>query len=104
MADQALTTADLRLAKPDRVAFLSVPRRPIRVVLDGVQQSYNIGAIFRLCDAMLVDRLIICGKSMETGMRKLIQAARGTQHWVPHDLCADATAAVIGCRNSQKGR
>jgi len=99
MADQTLTTPELRIAKPDRVAFLAVPRRPIRVVLDGVQQSYNVGAIFRLCDAMLVDRLIICGKSMETGMRKLIQAARGTQHWVPHELSENAVAAVLACRN-----
>ena len=99
MADQTLTTPELRIAKPDRVAFLAVPRRPIRVVLDGVQQSYNVGAIFRLCDAMLVDRLIICGKSMETGMRKLIQAARGTQHWVPHEICEDAVAAGLACRN-----
>jgi tRNA G18 (ribose-2'-O)-methylase SpoU len=25
-----------------------------------VQQAYNIGAIFRLCDAMLAERLGIC--------------------------------------------
>ena len=35
-----------------------MPRRPITVVLDGVRQNYNFGAIFRLCDAFLVERLV----------------------------------------------
>jgi tRNA G18 (ribose-2'-O)-methylase SpoU len=50
-------------------------------VLDGVTQNYNIGAIFRLCDAFLVRQLVICDTKLE--LRKLVQAAQGTQHWVP---------------------
>jgi len=51
---RALTTAELRATKLTRDEFLARPRRPITVVLDGVTQNYNIGAIFRLCDAFLV--------------------------------------------------
>jgi tRNA G18 (ribose-2'-O)-methylase SpoU len=47
---RALTTPELRSSKPTRDEFLAQPRRPITVVLDGVTQNYNIGAIFRLCD------------------------------------------------------
>jgi tRNA G18 (ribose-2'-O)-methylase SpoU len=46
-----LTTDELRSGKSARTEFLAQPRRPITVVLDGVKQNYNIGAIFRLCDA-----------------------------------------------------
>jgi 23S rRNA (guanosine2251-2'-O)-methyltransferase len=52
-------------------------------VLDSVSQNYNIGAIFRLCDAFLVQELVICGRKVELHKRRLVQAAQGTQHWVP---------------------
>ena len=52
-------------------------------MLDGVTQNYNIGAIFRLCDAFLVQELVICGAKVELHKRRLVQAAQGTQHWVP---------------------
>ncbi len=51
---RALTTPELRLCKPIRDEFLAQTRRPIMVVLDGVSQNDNIGAIFRLSDAFLV--------------------------------------------------
>ncbi len=80
---RALTAAELRCSKATRDAFLLRPRRPITVVLDGVSQNYNIGAIFRLCDAFLVEQLVICGTQVNLRKRKLVQAAQGTQHWVP---------------------
>jgi len=92
---RALSTAELREGKKVRAAFPRLPRRPIVVVLDGVRQNYNIGAIFRLCDAFLVERLVICGAPVELRKRKLVQAARGTQHWVPwehRDRAADAVS------------
>jgi len=78
-----LAKSELRRQKFDRDQFLARPRRPIVVVLDGVRRNYNLGAIFRLCDAFLIERLVICGPPVELRKRKLVQAARGTQHWVP---------------------
>jgi tRNA G18 (ribose-2'-O)-methylase SpoU len=45
---RALTTPELCASKLTRNEFLARPRKPITVVLDGVTQNYNIGAIFRL--------------------------------------------------------
>jgi tRNA G18 (ribose-2'-O)-methylase SpoU len=89
-----LTTAELRSGKSVRGDFLARPRRPITVVLDGVRQNYNIGAIFRLCDAFLVERLMICGTKLELHKRKLVQAAQGTQRWVPCSEWQRAADAV----------
>lgn len=58
-----------------RTEFPTKPRNPITVVLDGVRQNYNLGAIFRLCDDFLVERLIICGTPGMLRKRKLVQAA-----------------------------
>jgi tRNA G18 (ribose-2'-O)-methylase SpoU len=84
----------LRRTKPTRDEFLTQPRRPITVVLDGVTQNYNIGAIFRLCDAFLVQQLVICGTKVNLRKRKLVQAAQGTQHWVPWSERQHAVEAI----------
>ncbi len=91
---RALTTPELRDTKLSRDRFLARPRRPITVVLDGVSQNYNIGAIFRLCDAFLVRELVICGTKVELQKRRLVQAAQGTQHWVPWTEYQHASQAI----------
>jgi tRNA G18 (ribose-2'-O)-methylase SpoU len=93
------TTAELRRSKCDRSAFALKPRLPIRVVLDRVTQAYNIGAMFRLCDAMLAERLVIAGVEVDLSKRNLGQAACGTQNWTPwsqETSAADAVRAAKG--------
>ena len=38
-----------------------MPRSPISVVLDDVRSLANVGLIFRICDALRVERLYLCG-------------------------------------------
>jgi tRNA G18 (ribose-2'-O)-methylase SpoU len=95
---RALTKDDLRQAKPPRAAFEHLPRRPIRVVLDGVRQGYNVGALFRLCDAFLCEELVICGRDGSHGTRKLMQAAQGTSRWVPWRASEDTVPVVQQAR------
>lgn len=97
-AGRALTTAELRRSKLDRHAFRACPRLPIRVILDGVRQGYNVGALFRLCDAFLCERLVVCGRDASRGMRKLVQAAQGTHNWVPWEQRDSAVEAVLAAR------
>ena len=95
---RALTKGELRRDKPDRHAFRTRPRLPIRIVLDGVRQGYNVGALFRLCDAFLCERLVVCGRDASRGMRKLVQAAQGTHNWVPWEQRDSAVEAVLAAR------
>ena len=99
--DHVLSKPELRQSKPRRADFTVQARNPVTVVLDGVRGYYNIGAIFRLCDAFLVERLIICGEESQARprsallrRRKLVQAATGTQRWVPWQEEPDAAAVV----------
>jgi 23S rRNA (guanosine2251-2'-O)-methyltransferase len=57
----ALTTAELVARKPDARTFQGLPRAPISVVLDDVRSLANVGLILRLCDALRVERLYLCG-------------------------------------------
>jgi tRNA G18 (ribose-2'-O)-methylase SpoU len=92
--DHVLATCELRRTKPSRAAFAAQTRNPITVVLDGVRQNYNLGAIFRLCDAFLAERLVICGVPVLLHKRRLVQAAAGTQRWVPWEEAKDAARVV----------
>ena len=93
--------SDLRASKPSRDGFMTLPRNRITVVLDGVTGSYNQGAPFRLCDAFLVGRLIFCVAAVDLRKRRLIQAARGAQHWVPWELSADAATTVLQLKTAK---
>jgi tRNA G18 (ribose-2'-O)-methylase SpoU len=92
--ERMLTTNELRRSKSGRSDFAAQPRNPITVVLDGVRGNYNLGAIFRLCDAFLVERLVICGVPVTLRKRRLVQAAAGTQRWVPWEVANDAATVV----------
>ena len=101
LCDHVLSKPELRRSKPGRADFAVQARNPVTVVLDGVRGYYNIGAIFRLCDAFLVERLILCGEESKARprsallrRRKLVQAAMGTQRWVPWLEEPDAGTAV----------
>jgi 23S rRNA (guanosine2251-2'-O)-methyltransferase len=55
----ARSTAELVARKP--ADFEHLPRAPLSVVLDDVRSLANVGLIFRLCDALRVERLYLCG-------------------------------------------
>lgn len=79
----------VRRQKCGREEFQFKSRNPILVVLDGVSRAHNIGAIFRLCDSMLIERLVICGVEVDLRKRKLVQ-----QRWVPWSEAMSAHDAV----------
>ena len=91
---RALTTSDLRRTKATRDEFLLRPRRPITVVLDGVTQNYNIGVIFRLCDAFLAQ--VVCSAKVELHKRKsckqVVADAKARGAWV---VVAEQTTASV---------
>ncbi len=84
--------------RPERREILALPRRPIRVVLDGVTLLPNIGTTFRLCDAFRVERLYVCGMELETHKRKLTKAAAGTIKWVAWESRPSAVDVVRECK------
>ena len=91
---ERLDRAALRARKTDRAAFRDVPRHPIVLILDGVEGNYNKGAIFRLCDAFMIERLHLCHTRLECGHRRFIKAARGTFKWVPHTVGEDTVEVM----------
>ncbi len=85
---------ELRKIKPKKSDLRSITKNPIYIVLDRVIDTYNIGSLFRLSDAIAVEKLFICGDVEYPPSSKIHKAAVGTESWVPWEKADDAPKVV----------
>jgi len=97
---QKFNARDLRYHKPTKKQLASLSRHPIYIILDNVLDTYNIGAIFRLADAVAAKEVIICGRSETPPNIKIHRAAIGTEEWVPWSYQSTALIAIKKLRAS----
>jgi 23S rRNA (guanosine2251-2'-O)-methyltransferase len=91
---QKLDAKFLRHQKPPAEQLKKINRQPIYIILDNVLDTYNIGAIFRLADAVAASQVIICGRSQTPPNIKIHRAAIGTEKWVPWFYQETAQGAI----------
>ncbi len=77
-----LDAKQLRATKPSEGDLANIERKPIYIVLDNVLDTYNIGSIFRLADAVAATEVILCGGSETPPGSRIHKAAVGTEEWV----------------------
>ncbi|MDR2562985.1 MAG: RNA methyltransferase [Prevotellaceae bacterium] len=73
--------------------FDSAIKTPIAIVLDNIRSQYNIGSIFRTCDALLVEKIMLCGISatpQSAEIHKTALGAEDTMKWEYFKNTADA--------------
>lgn len=78
-----LGARELRKTKPSKTDIESIKKNPIYIVLDSVIDTYNIGSLFRLADAIGAEKLYICGDVEYPPSSRIHKAAVGTEEWVP---------------------
>lgn len=83
-----------------RDKFLTVQRNPLILITDNLTSGYNVGSLFRLADAFLAERLILCGTSPIPPRRSITKTACGTERWVPWERRDSAGEAVAGLKRS----
>lgn len=77
-----LNAKQLRRSKPIENDIKAIKKNPIYIVLDNVIDTYNIGSLFRLADAIAAEKLYICGDSEYPPNSRIHKAAIGTEEWV----------------------
>ena len=77
-----LTAKELRKLIPEEKQIKQIKRNPIYLVLDRVLDTYNIGSLFRLADAIAAEKLYICGESDYPPSTRIHKSAVGTEEWV----------------------
>lgn len=80
---QRMNSKQLRKNPPKANDLKQIKRNPIYIILDNIIDTYNIGSIFRLADAVAVKKVFICGDSDYPPSSRIHKAAVGTEEWVP---------------------
>lgn len=93
-----LNSKELRVTKPSEEQMTDIKRNPIWIVLDNVMDTYNIGSIFRLADAVAASEVILCGHSEYPPSSRIHKAAVGTEEWVPWQYVSTAKGAIDNLR------
>lgn len=55
---------------------------PMTFVLDGIEDTYNIGSFFRLADALGIGKIYLCGQVVTPPNIKIHRASVGLCRWV----------------------
>lgn len=71
-----------------------VRRNNIYIVLDNVLDTYNIGSIFRLADAVAAKKLYLCRGTETPPNPRIKKASINTTEWVEWEWCESAAEAI----------
>jgi 23S rRNA (guanosine2251-2'-O)-methyltransferase len=89
-----LDAKKLRLSEHDPETFKQIKRNPIYIIVDNVLDTYNIGAIFRLADAVAVEKVYLCGGTETPPHHRIKKASINTTEWVLWDYKPSAFDAI----------
>ncbi len=79
-----------------------IKRSSIYFILDNVYDTYNIGGIFRLADALAVKKMYLCGQSDTPPNPKIKKASIGTYKVVPWKYKNTTEEAIQELRKNVK--
>ena len=98
-----LGAKELRILTPEQNEQIKVQRHPLYIILDNVLDTYNIGAIFRLADAVGVKKVYLCGESETPPNSRIKKASINTTEIVDWEHAPDAKTAIEKLRAEESG-
>jgi tRNA G18 (ribose-2'-O)-methylase SpoU len=98
-----LGAAELRTTTPSKEDLAKIKKNPIYIILDSVLDTYNVGGIFRLADAVAAEKIFLCGATETPPSSRIKKASINTTEWVNWEYCETALEAVKRIRNQESG-
>lgn len=89
-----LNAQELRTQPVDADAARSIKKNPIIIILDNVLDTYNIGSIFRLADAVAVEKMYLCGSTETPPNTRIKKASINTWGWVDWEYTKTTVDAI----------
>ena len=96
-----LNALQLRTISQEEVKPL-VKRNPVYLILENVYDTYNIGGLFRLADALNVEKIYLCGQMEIPPNSKIKKASIGTYKIVPWAYKTTTKEAIDELRKINK--
>lgn len=95
-----LNARQLRTTEVDPNIAKSIRKNPITIIVDNVLDTYNVGSIFRLADAIAAEKVILCGETLTPPNSRIKKASINTWNWVEWEYKKTAIEAIESCRKS----
>ncbi len=89
-----LSHDEISLTKPSIEEVKNKKRNPVYVILDNVRSLYNVGAIFRTSDAVLIEKVFLCGITGTPPRKEISKTALGAEEVVPWEYRDDPIELV----------
>ncbi len=89
-----LDAKQLRTSEVDPSIASSIKKNPITIILDNVLDTYNVGSIFRLADAVSAEKVILCGETLTPPNSRIKKASINTWQWVEWSYASSAKDAL----------
>jgi len=80
----------------------NIKRRPIYFILENIYDTYNIGGLFRLADALAIEKIYLCGEMEVPPNSRIKKASIGTYKVVPWEYMRSAQDAIADLRSKIK--
>ena len=94
-----LNASQLRTTKSTDVERKNLKKNPIYIILDNVMDTYNVGSIFRLADAVAAEKIILCGETETPPHTRIKKASINTTEWVEWQYFANAKIAISNLKS-----
>lgn len=91
----------LRTTEPtkEQLDYLEKHKKDIYIVCDNVLDTYNVGAIFRLADAVSAKKVYLCGSTETPPNTRIKKASINTWNWVEWQYTSTAIEVISNIKN-----
>lgn len=89
-----LSAKELRLKQTTEEERKHITKNPVYIILDNVLDTYNIGAVFRLADAVAASKVYLCAGSETPPNHRIKKASINTTEWIDWEYCETAVEAI----------
>lgn len=86
-----------RLKKPEKLP--PIKRRLLYLILEDILDTYNVGGLFRLADALAAEKIYLCGLTETPPNHKIKKASVGTYKIVPWEYKRTVAEAIEELKN-----
>jgi 23S rRNA (guanosine2251-2'-O)-methyltransferase len=77
-----------------------VQKLPVYVVLNSIRSNYNVGAIFRTSDGVMIEKLFLCGYTPCPPKKEVLKTALGSTDSVKWEYAKDAKTVISQLKNT----
>ena len=89
-----LGAKELRTTSPAQKDIQKIKKNPIYIIVDNVLDTYNVGGIFRLADAVSAQKVFLCGETETPPHTRIKKASINTTEWVTWSYASTAVEAL----------